>query len=505
MRVLIAPIEALGQWREWRGTIACKALVLGKLASGAVYEREAVLRALLLELPALADGLPLFADLSDDYAAYGTAAGTPFLAEYQAALLDNSHIIVPCRALAERIGSRARRGISVVEDPIESAAASPPRFSPGATLRLCWFGNLSTINFGVLANAVLEVAASASELALRLTVVADTKARPLADALSQKVAALHPGFLIAFQEWSLERARAAIEEADLVLLPQELSGAGAVKSHNRLVETIRAGRLALASPIPSYRELEEFAWVGAEFAEGIRWALAHRTEVERRIGAGQAYVEQRFAADVVGRKWMRALRLEPEPRAGDRAGAQGEAPLSAPRGLRLNLGCGDKILPGYVNVDVVEHRSGKRPDVICDLHRLEPFANDSFEEVMAIHVVEHFWRWEVVDVLREWKRVLRPGGRIVLECPNLITACQVLLADPVGAARPDEAGQRSMWVLHGDPRWRDPLMCHRWSYTPDSLREVMEEAGFVNVRREPAQFKLREPRDMRMVGEKPSG
>jgi hypothetical protein len=47
-------------------------------------------------------------------------------------------------------------------------------------------------------------------------------------------------------------------------------------------------------------------------------------------------------------------------------------------------------------------------------------------------------------------------------------------------------------------------MVHRWGYTPSSLAAVMAEAGLMNIRQEPAQFKLREPRDMRVVGEKPS-
>jgi SAM-dependent methyltransferase len=182
----------------------------------------------------------------------------------------------------------------------------------------------------------------------------------------------------------------------------------------------------------------------------------------------------------------------------------GAAAAAAPAPLRLNLGCGDKILPGYVNVDVAEARGGKRPDVLCDLRTLTPFADDSVDEILSVHVVEHFWHWEVVDVLREWTRVLRPGGRMVVECPNLLSAVAELAKDPVRAAGPGPEGQRTMWVLYGDPSWKDPLMCHRWAYTPLSLAQVMQQAGLVNLRKEPAQFKLREPRDMRVVGEKPA-
>ena len=173
--------------------------------------------------------------------------------------------------------------------------------------------------------------------------------------------------------------------------------------------------------------------------------------------------------------------------------------------VKLNLGCGDKILSGYVNVDVAESRAGKRPDGLCDLHTLTRFEDDAADEILSVHVVEHFWRWEVVDVLREWVRVLKPGGLMILECPNLKSACETFLASPDFHAGPGPEGQTTMWVFYGDPSWRDPLMVHRWGYTPQSLAAVMAEAGLVNLRQEPAQFKLREPRDMRIVGEKPAG
>ena len=54
-----------------------------------------------------------------------------------------------------------------------------------------------------------------------------------------------------------------------------------------------------------------------------------------------------------------------------------EAAAGATDGMKLNLGCGDKILEGYVNVDVAEARAGRRPDVLCDLHALTPFADDT--------------------------------------------------------------------------------------------------------------------------------
>jgi SAM-dependent methyltransferase len=170
---------------------------------------------------------------------------------------------------------------------------------------------------------------------------------------------------------------------------------------------------------------------------------------------------------------------------------------------RLNLGCGDKLLSGYVNVDVAESRAGRRPDVLCDLRRLEPLQDNSVDEILAVHVIEHFWRWEAGELLREWLRVLRPGGLMILECPNLASACAELLKDPDRYAAADANGQRTMWVLYGDPAWKDPLMCHRWGYTPHSLIRLMSEAGLENVRQAAAQFKLREPRDMRVVGEKP--
>lgn len=168
--------------------------------------------------------------------------------------------------------------------------------------------------------------------------------------------------------------------------------------------------------------------------------------------------------------------------------------------IKLNLGCGDKILPGYINIDVAASRKGNHPDIVRDIRDLSIYEDNSVDEILSVHVVEHFWRWEVEDVLREWIRVLKPGGFLILECPNLITACEEFLKNPDMLSATPEYGQRSMWVLYGDPSWKDPLMVHRWGYTPKSLAMLMIKCGVSRAKQKPAQFKLREPRDMRIVG-----
>ena len=170
--------------------------------------------------------------------------------------------------------------------------------------------------------------------------------------------------------------------------------------------------------------------------------------------------------------------------------------------VRLNLGCGDKILEGYINVDFAESRKGNKPDIIADLRKLD-FEDSYADEILSVHVIEHFYPWEAEDLLMHWKDILKSGGTLILECPNILTAAKMLVEHPEKAAiGKGKDGQMAMWPLYGDPAWKDPLMHHRWGYTPVTLIDLLKECGFKNVRQEPAMFKKQDPRDMRVVGEK---
>jgi ubiquinone/menaquinone biosynthesis C-methylase UbiE len=167
--------------------------------------------------------------------------------------------------------------------------------------------------------------------------------------------------------------------------------------------------------------------------------------------------------------------------------------------VRLNLGCGKKLLPGYTNVDMPANWSGKRPDVECDLRKL-PFKAAYADEVLAVHVIEHFHRWETTKLLREWVRVLKPGGLMVIECPCLDKVTMHMIAAATGRALYNS--RLTMMALYGDPSYRDESMMHKWCFSESELIELLQDAGLTAVFSKPPQWHVPR-RDMRIEGLKP--
>ena len=404
-------------------------------------------------------------------------------------------------ALAEVLRTMDARDIRVITDAYEGARGEPA-WRPGADrLKVLWFGHLS--NLDTTDGLVEELGAIGRRRPIQLTLVTGAEPGILKRCKELNQRWRH-ALALRYEEWSPDVLWAALAATDVVAIPTRADlPEKQVKSPNRMVESLWAGRCVVANPLPAYAPFAPWAYIDRTIGAALERALADEARIVERVRAAQTYIAAAHSPERIGEEWERAIAetIEAKRRPGA-ASAPTLPPAEARTPLRLNLGCGDKILPGYVNVDVAESRAGRKPDVLCDLHRLTPFADASADEILSVHVVEHFWRWEVLDVLREWVRVLRPGGRMILECPNLVSACEAFLADPERMSGPGNEGQRTMWVFYGDPAWQDPLMVHRWGYTPQSLARLMQEAGLVNVRQEPAQFKLREPRDMRVAGEK---
>ena len=77
--------------------------------------------------------------------------------------------------------------------------------------------------------------------------------------------------------------------------------------------------------------------------------------------------------------------------------------------MKLNIGAGDCTIPGFESIDI---KNGVNAEKL-------PYADGSVDEVYASHILEHFPYFKTGNVLREWVRVLKPGGRISIAVPDI--------------------------------------------------------------------------------------
>lgn len=149
----------------------------------------------------------------------------------------------------------------------------------------------------------------------------------------------------------------------------------------------------------------------------------------------------------------------------------GEYTEMEPQLLRLHLGCGKRRLPGFVHVDV---RPDVKPDVCAYLDLLTMFEDNSAELIYACHVLEHIPRQGVDDALREWRRLLAPGGTLRLSVPNFEELAALYAYDSV-----------PMWRIVGPLYGRQdyPENTHYCGYDFDYLAWTLTEAGFYDVRK----------------------
>jgi hypothetical protein len=106
--------------------------------------------------------------------------------------------------------------------------------------------------------------------------------------------------------------------------------------------------------------------------------------------------------------------------------SESAADLVRAPGLKLNLGSGQNPRAGYVNVD----KFGT-PDVLWDLEQFPwPWENDSVEEVLLLHVLEHLGETSAtfLGIFKELYRVCRADARIIIRVPH--PRCDDFLNDP---------------------------------------------------------------------------
>lgn len=130
--------------------------------------------------------------------------------------------------------------------------------------------------------------------------------------------------------------------------------------------------------------------------------------------------------------------------------------------VKLDIGSGPNPIAGYLGVDAYADT-----DIQSDMWDL-PFGSGSVTAIYSSHALEHILKSQVMPTLREWHRVLMPGGIVEIQVPSLVWVCQ-------------------NWLKHQTNDWHlDAIFgnqehagqVHKTGFTPQLLEDYVRRAGF---------------------------
>lgn len=84
--------------------------------------------------------------------------------------------------------------------------------------------------------------------------------------------------------------------------------------------------------------------------------------------------------------------------------------------MKLNVGCGNTKLDGYINIDVDETLT---PDLVHNIiEKPLPYEKDSVDQIVFFHTIEHISKRFHISIVREFFRVLKPNGEVWITFPD---------------------------------------------------------------------------------------
>ena len=144
--------------------------------------------------------------------------------------------------------------------------------------------------------------------------------------------------------------------------------------------------------------------------------------------------------------------------------------------IKLNVGCGNRKMHGFINVDA---REDVNPDRVADVSQLQKeFQN--VDLIYACHVLEHFplkastfqpvtWK----TVLENWFTTLKPGGILRVSVPDIEAVCKYYV---------DTGDLDILYAFfYGGQKYDFDFHYHCWSF--ETLARDLKSVGFRDVKR----------------------
>jgi len=143
--------------------------------------------------------------------------------------------------------------------------------------------------------------------------------------------------------------------------------------------------------------------------------------------------------------------------------------------MKLNLGCGDDLKEGFVNVDFRDIDAPKGIKFLrADIRQyIESLEEGSVDYIHLQDIIEHFVRSEALDILKDCFSVLKPGGEVLIRAPD-----GLWLAHRLSNPEEDESIDPELysWLIMGAQTYEGNY--HYTVWTPEWMTSELKKIGF---------------------------
>lgn len=152
--------------------------------------------------------------------------------------------------------------------------------------------------------------------------------------------------------------------------------------------------------------------------------------------------------------------------------------------IKLNVGCGTDYKKGWINIDNNSDDNIEKLDLNWDLRNPLPFDDNSIDFIFNEHFFEHLTVEEAQPIMKDFERVLKPGGAMRIAMPDLEGVVNNYLhvpldEDPViKEFKLDFVKTRAEWMNISFREWG-----HKWLYDWEELERRLKDAGFTQMER----------------------
>lgn len=152
---------------------------------------------------------------------------------------------------------------------------------------------------------------------------------------------------------------------------------------------------------------------------------------------------------------------------------------------KLNIGCGTDYRDGFINIDGSDVLS--RVDKVIDIGKtslLKHFSRGEIHFILANDIVEHYFHWESVSLLRDFYELLAAGGHAEIRVPDakyIMNSWRLSIDQKIVLLFGGQDLAQGNAAMDASRAKYPQFFCHKYGWTMDSMQRELKRIGFSRI------------------------